>query len=738
MKFLQALNRRSIYLALLAVCSTLLAMAVVILPLYKESLSPAPKEGQVATQDYRAPRPLTYVSQFRTEQRRKAAEEDVSAIYTAPDTRVARRQLEQLRAAQNYITSVRADAYADSAQKITDLAALEDVHLSPIAVQTVLGLSDADWQTTQQSALSVLERMMSSAIRPETLSEARLRAPSLVSLSLSEDQAAAVAELAAGFVVPNSEYSAELTAAERQKARDAQQPVTRTFIAGQTVVLQGELLDADDIEALYELGLAEPSKSLPELFGAALMTLLMVIFVSLYLHRKHSLSGGSLRKVGILVVLGMLFLTLTRLAIPTHPVAPYVMPLAAYTLTTAALYGMELALVTSLPLAVLSAYGLPNALEMTLYFLVCSSFGGLVLGRARRLLSFLVAGLAVGFSGLGVLFVFHLPAPTEQPIGLGLLTAAALISGLTSTSIAILLQSMLAQSLGLVTSLQLVDLTRPDHPLVRRLLREAPGTYQHSLQVANLAEQAAERIGADALLTRVGALYHDVGKTANPVYYIENQPPGFANPHDGLAPEESARQIIRHVRDGLVLGRSHHLPQRVLDFVLEHHGTGLTRYQYGKAVKAAGGDESKVDPNLFRYPGPRPQSRETAILMLADGCEARVRAERPATDEQMRNVIKAVISDRITHGQLDDTKLTLNDLALISDSFFFTLRGFYHPRLDYSKEALPAAGSSALPEPAQLPPGAPAEAETTALPASGEIPTLPRKSHIDLRTDPTS
>jgi putative nucleotidyltransferase with HDIG domain len=230
-----------------------------------------------------------------------------------------------------------------------------------------------------------------------------------------------------------------------------------------------------------------------------------------------------------------------------------------------------------------------------------------------------------------------------------------------------------------------MDLTRPDHPLLHILLHDAPGTYQHSLQVANLAEQAAEQIDADPLLTRVGALYHDIGKTANPVFFIENQPPGFANPHDTLPPQESAAIIICHVTDGLDLGRKYRLPRCILDFINEHHGTAITRYQYINAVKAAGGDESKVDIEQFRYPGIRPQSRETAVLMLADGCEARVRAERPVDRERLNEIVKEVINARVSSGQLDDTNLTLSDLNTILNSFTTTLRGIYHPRVKYPK-----------------------------------------------------
>jgi len=194
-------------------------------------------------------------------------------------------------------------------------------------------------------------------------------------------------------------------------------------------------------------------------------------------------------------------------------------------------------------------------------------------------------------------------------------------------------------------------------------------------------------IGADALLTRVGALFHDVGKALNPSFFIENQAAGGINPHDSLAPEESSSVIIAHVTDGVKLSRKHHLPRRIDDFILEHHGTMVTRYQHSLAVKAAGGDASKVDIEKFRYPGPRPRSRETALLMLADGTEARSRAERPQDEEAIRKLVLSTIETAQKQGQLDDTQLTLKDLGIITDAFVTILKGTHHPRIPYPKEA---------------------------------------------------
>jgi putative nucleotidyltransferase with HDIG domain len=693
-------NRRRLYYTLLFILGSMLALAAVLAPMLADALAPPLQEGQIAARDYRAPRAISYVSEIRTEQRRRTAEQAVVPIYTLPDTRVARRQMELLRAALAYIQSVRSDAYASPEQKRSDLAALEEAPLKPQTIEAILDLNDARWQAIQQEALTVLERTMSSIIRPEAINEARGRIPAIVSLSFSEDQAGIVADLVSAFVSPNSQYSEELTLAARQKAREAMEPASRTFIPGQTIILQGELVDAEDIEALENLGLIQPQTTWNDLVGAIAITLVMAVLVVFYLRRKHTFIGD-MRRVTVVVFLGLFFLLSVRLIIPAHTIIPFAFPIAAYGVTLAVLFGVEQAVVLSLPVAILAAYSLSGSLELSLYYVVTSLFGVLALGKARRLLSFAWAGVAVGVSGALVILAYRLPQPTADLTGIATLVGVAFLNGLGVATVTIVLHTLLAHYLSMVTALQLIDLMRPDHPLLRTLLREAPGTYQHSLQVANLAEQAAERIGADPLLTRIGALYHDIGKTLNPVYFIENQPPGFANPHEQLTPEESATIIIQHIKDGYELGRKYHLPLRILDFVNEHHGTGLTRYQYYNALQAEGGDESRVDKARFRYPGPRPQSRETAILMLADGAEARVRAERPADDQKLVAVIKSAISDRVASGQLDDTRLTLSDLNQIGESFAATLRGVYHPRLHYPR--LDAASPEAITLPISRP-----------------------------------
>jgi hypothetical protein len=272
----------------------------------------------------------------------------------------------------------------------------------------------------------------------------------------------------------------------------------------------------------------------------------------------------------------------------------------------------------------------------------------------------------------------------------------ALITGILSAGLAFGVLLLIGSTLRITTNIQLIELSRPDHPLLQLLLRTAPGTYQHSLQVANLAEQATRAIDGNGMLTRVGCLYHDVGKTERPQFFIENQLSG-QNIHEQMDPATSASMIIAHVADGQELARKYRLPKVVTDFILEHHGTTRTEYQYALALKAAGEDSDSVDPRNFTYPGPRPRSKETAILMLADGVEAKIRAEMPEDEASLDEAVAWVIEDRLAKKQLARTDLTLKNLDTIRRSFVKTLRSIYHPRIRYPEPAEAQASETALP-----------------------------------------
>jgi cyclic-di-AMP phosphodiesterase PgpH len=485
------------------------------------------------------------------------------------------------------------------------------------------------------------------------------------------------------FVIPNSLYSIEQTEAAKKAIRAQVTPVTQSYIAGETIVLRGQVINDVLWEALQQFGLVRPVDNTANYMGSAALVIMLSGFMVLYLRKRPDHPMDDLISLILIAILFLLFLFGTRSVIPNRAIIPYLFPLPAFGLTIAVLFNAELGMVLSLVLSILAAYQLPNALDLSLFYTLSSFCGILVIGQARRVSSFIWAGFVTGIAGAAVILAYRLPEALTDWVGLATLIGTAMFNGLASASVTLLLQFLFAQILGLTTALQLLEISRPDHPLLQFLLRNAPGTYQHSLQVANLAEQAAEAIGADALLTRVGAIYHDAGKALNPLYFIENQIPGKLNPHDDLDPVTSAATIIQHVYDGVTLAKKHRLPPRIQYFITEHHGTMLTRYQYTKAVEAAGGQAENVSKEAFRYPGPRPRSRETALLMLADGCEARARAELPKDEVELRQLIQRVFDYCRSEGQLDDTRLTLKDLNTAMESFINTLRSIYHPRIVY-------------------------------------------------------
>ncbi len=674
-------NHRTLRWLLLIVVSTM-SFASLTMPFAVRPSSYPIQTGDVIGQDIQSSRTLTYTSVILTEQERKDAELSVNRIYLPADPSIARSQIDRFRITLNYIDTVRTDSFSTRDQKLQDLAAVSNPSIPSALSSQILDLEDDRWEVVKQESLRVLELVMRNSIRDDQISEAKRNIPTLVSFSFSADQAAIVVGLVSEFITPNSLYSESLTEEARQQARNAVAPVERRFVAGQTIVSRGQIITPIIYEALEQFGLVQPQQNNKQLISSLILVALSVGFFVAYFWRKRPKLLHNIRQLVWAMALFLVYLYAARLLIPNRAVVPYLFPLSAFGMTVASLVSIETALVFSLVLSIQAAYGLPQSLDLTVFYLLSSMIGILILGKGRRLASFIWSGLAAGAGGALVIMAYRLPDTITDWLGLATLLLASLGNGVASASITLLSQYLFSQLLGIPTALQLLEISRPDHPLLQFMLRSAPGSYQHSLQVANLAEQAAEAIGADPLLVRVGAIYHDAGKATNPLFFIENQVPGKLNPHDDLDPVISAATIIRHVADGVQLARKHHLPLRIQDFIREHHGTLITRYQYAKAVGVST-DESQVDIEQFRYPGPRPQSKETALLMLADGCEARARAELPKDDAEIEALVKKVFDFLHKEGQLDDTTLTQKDLNIARQSFSTTLRNTYHPRIQY-------------------------------------------------------
>ena len=667
----------------------LASFAILISPVGLNPTQQTVREGDVAQSTIQSPRDIEYVSEIRTEEARKAAESAVQPVYSSPDPAIARQQIERLRTSLQNITSIRDNPELTTVETRDRLLALSDLRLKPETVDYLIGISDNRWDSVQLEAVRVLEQVMRRAIYEDKVDSAQASISSSVSLTFSEQQTELVTELVQPFVVPNSFFSQDLTDAEKQAARDAVKPIVQTYKSGETIVPVGEIITPADMEAFQQLGILRPGQRWEDMAASGSIVLVFMAFVPLYFYRRPRTAFMNDPKNLIIISLVFVVVLVGARLFAERTLAPYGYPIQAAALLFTALFSSEVGLVFAIPLAILAAFGLPNSSDLMPYYLFSSLMGLFALGPARRFWGFLRAGIAISFTGAATLMAFRIPLITLDWVGIVQYFGVIAFAGFSSASIALLLQYILAQMLGLTTALQLLDISRPDFPLLQFFLRNAPGTYQHSLQVANLAEQAAEKIGADPLLTRVGALFHDIGKALNPNFFIENQVVGSLNTHQDANPEEVAATIIRHVTDGVQLAKKHRLPRRLHDFILEHHGTLITGFQYNQAMEAAGGDVTKVDIEKFRYPGPRPGSRETALLMLSDATEARARAERPADDDAIRALVGNVIQAVQKYNQLDDTLLTLRDLHLITESFVTTLRGTYHPRIQYPKANVP-------------------------------------------------
>jgi putative nucleotidyltransferase with HDIG domain len=626
------------------------------------------------------------------------AGENVATVYDPPDNNITRSQLEDLNAALHFINAVRSDTYATPEQQLDDLEALVGLELDEASATRLLELDDADWKEIEVEAVSVLEEAMRNEIREGRLEEARRTLPAYVSVALPEDQAELVETLASSYLAPNTLPNTELTEALRQDAQDAVEPVTKTFSTGESIVRRGTVVTAMNIEALEQFGLLRPPEPWKDLLiNTLFISLLGVVFI-VYAARVHPDQISSVNLAATISILFVLNTLGMQFMLPDRAVLPYLFPGAALPILLAVLFSPGLGIVTAVVIGALGGFLAPRGLEMALYIMLGASLAVLVIRRAERLGSFMWAGLAAALGALVIIIIFRVPDPTTDLIGKGTLLGTSVLSGLLSAGIAFVLLLAVGSLLGITTNLQLIELARPDHPLLQQLLHEAPGTYQHSLQVANLAEQAARAIGANAVLVRVGSMYHDVGKSLRPQFFIENQLPD-QNVHEQLDPATSAHVIISHVTDGLDLAKKYRLPKSIQAFIAEHHGTLMTSFQYQKALEAAGWDESHVDPADFTYPGPRPRSKETALLMLADGVEARARAEAPKDREALSTLVRWVFEDRLNRGQLDRADITLRDLDTVRETFVKALRNIYHPRIRYpdsspdtvpTQKALPA------------------------------------------------
>jgi putative nucleotidyltransferase with HDIG domain len=636
--------------------------------------------GTLADRTVKAPRSVAFVSETLTEAERERAAREVLKVYTRNPAPVASAR-DRLAQAVAAIGRARADATTPREQRITALTRLSEVTISAQLAPLVVDMTTAEWDAVSKEVDNALRTLYQPGIRPEQLDTAKAAAATALPPAWTDRQKAVGAELVRQVVEPDVALDQTATASAQQAARNSVAPVQVQVVAGEVVVRDATVVSPLDVEKLRALGLVNTGIDWRGALGLTVWAVLIAAVLALFMERYAPEAWNDDRKM-ILVVLSLLAVTVTaRVLVPGHTLLVYFIPFAAVAMIITVLVGGRTALATQIAGA-LHVGIMSGQVELVAYVLVPALLGVAAVRRATTAREFVAGALSVAIGNLGVVVSFSLVGQSTDPVGAVQLAVAALVSGAGSGLLAFAGMAIFGHVFRITTVFELRELADPNHPLLRQLLLRTPGTYHHSLLVANLAERAAEVIGADPLVARVGAYYHDIGKMRNPTAFIENQT--GTNPHDELDPVVSAGIVAAHVRDGLSLAERYHLPPMIREMIPAHHGTAVVKYFFQLAQQRG----QNPDETSFHYPGPRPRTKEAAIVMLADGTEASVRSLAEKKPETIRAMVERIVDDRLTEGQLDDCDLTLRDIQQIKDAFCELLLGVYHERIPYPEDRI--------------------------------------------------
>lgn len=637
--------------------------------------------GEVSAQTIKAPSRTTFVSKVKTEERQEQAVASVGEVLVY-DPEIKRKQINRATEIDQRVSLVRSIEQLSREQKIQSIRQMGDVELSANAAALVLGFDEEQWRGVVAETVRLVNDFLGVSLSSTQATAAKEQVEGRVSASLSSAQRLVATELVRGLIRPNLIVDQAMTERQRQLARQNVEPVQVTLEKGETIVRDGEVVDELGLEKLEAAGLSKPQVQWQDVASVSFLSLLLSLVLGWYIYAFQPAALANWRRMTLFAVVIVGAVLAAKLIIPGRELYYYLFPLAAAPMVVATLLDVQLAIVVTAIMSVLVSYVGAGSLELVVVYMVGGVAGILGVGRADRINRFFLAGAGVALATFLAGMAFWLMVPERTLSHLAWLAAVSLGNGALSASLTVGIFALLGFVFGIATSLHLMELAQPNHPLLRRLSLEAPGTYHHSVVVGSLAERAAEIVGADALLVRVGCYYHDIGKMVRPWAFVENQIPG-QNVHDRLDPKTSAQLISAHVTDGLALAQKHRIPAKVRDFIVEHHGTRLITYFYHRATQ----DGEDVDPGPYTYSGPSPHGKETGIVMLADSVEAAVRSSEDQSPEDIDRLVDKIIEERLAEGQLDHCDLTLRDINLIRGSFKETLEGIYHRRIEYPEVA---------------------------------------------------
>lgn len=574
-----------------------------------------------------------------------------------------------------------------------DLSSLEEeepeLQLDEESIISLLNQDVVVLENVRDFVVDTIGNELMNKIRADNLSikkydiENKMRLANIVPSNIKQP----VITIARSLIVETEIINEELTKARIEEAKASVEPIR--ILQGQVIVREGQVIDNEVYRQLEIAGLLTNQSPVKPMVGI----ILFVFFISavIYMHFSAWKEKTVVKRKSLVIILVVFFLQIIimKLISLLEPefdlLIAFLFPTALAAMLVKLLTNERLALMITIVNAATAGIILQDGyaaiiqMEIALYIL----FGGLtslyLLGNVSRRSTILGTSLGVAVSNLLFLAIYLLMTQTSYTLTeLAFYAVAAITSGVLSGALTIGLLPFFETAFGILSDIRLIELSNPNHPLLKRVLIETPGTYHHSVMVANLAETACESIGANGLLARVGCYYHDIGKTVRPGYFIENQH-SDKNPHDLLPPEKSREIIIAHTEDGAKLLAKYKMPPEIVAIAKQHHGTSLLKYFVFKAREL--GDD--VNEGEYRYPGPKPQTKEVAIISIADSVEAAVRSMKEPTSEKIKFLVRSIVSDKLNDGQFDECDLSMKELKQVERAICETLNGIFHNRIEY-------------------------------------------------------
>jgi len=645
-------------------------------------------ENGISKRDIVAQKTITVIDTKRTEQHKREISQRIEPVLAPADDEFIKNNLVTL---QNSIYQLRKkDAPIET--KKDELGLLFDVsegYKKDFVINYMLKASDKNLQQAFDKSTLTLTNILGLGISEKDYENNKITPiinKNLVS-NVSKNQRTVISVLLEQVIVPNLIVDEDATEIAKKNAQNSVRPLEVTFEAGDKIVFEGEPVTQLKRDALRKAGYNVLEMDYKGVIGIFILIALSTMAFLKYLKtfEKSYMEPGHLK---ITAALSMLF-ALIAVLIPTG-FSPYVLPFPAFIIILSIFTNPRIAFMVAMLMLSVLAVTLEYDVQLVISFILINLISMIGIARVKfsRRFDLIKTGLEIAtVSTILVLSIYLLENCLVDIDNTLIITDSVLILANCAFSgvLALGLLPLLESSFKIITPYGLAELADHNQPLLKRLQFEAPGTYHHSLMVSNLCEAAAESVGANPILARVGAFYHDIGKLKRPLFFVENQSYfGIENPHTKLNPRLSKMVITAHPKDGVELAREYGLPPIISNFILQHHGEGLASYFYTQAVAEEGSENVREDQ--FRYVGPKPNMKETAILMIADAVESAVRSLKNPTSEEIENIIDKIIIERLNDGQLSDSPLTLKDIKTIAATFNRILRGMQHNRIKYHED----------------------------------------------------